>query len=39
LKRLGAVIVECSFLAELSDLRGRDKLKGQKVFSLLKFKE
>jgi len=39
LKRLGAVIVECCFLAELSDLRGRDKLKGQKVFSLLKFKE
>ena len=39
LKRLGAVIVECCFLAELSDLRGRDKLKGQKVFSLLKFEE
>ncbi|KRT74596.1 MAG: adenine phosphoribosyltransferase, adenine phosphoribosyltransferase [Deltaproteobacteria bacterium CSP1-8] len=39
LKRLGADIVECCFLAELTDLRGRDKLKGQKVFSLLKFKE
>ncbi len=39
LKRLGADIIECSFLAELSDLRGREKLKGQKVFSLLKFKE
>ena len=39
LKRLGADIVECCFLAELTDLRGRDKLKGQKVFSLLKFKD
>ena len=37
LKRQGAVVVECSFLAELTDLRGREKLKGQKVFSLLKF--
>ena len=39
LKRLGAEIVECCFLAELTDLKGRDKLKGQKVFSLLKFTE
>src|SRR5512145_1601542 len=39
LKKLGADIVECSFLAELSGLSGRDRLKGQKVFSLLKFSE
>lgn len=39
LSRLGAVVVECSFLAELSDLGGREKLKGVKVFSLLKFRD
>jgi len=39
LNRLGADILECCFLAELTDLRGREKLKGQKVFSLLKFTE
>src|SRR5512145_2236024 len=39
LKELGADIVECSFLAELSGLHGRERLKGQKVFSLLKFSE
>jgi len=38
-ERLGAVVVECCFLAELTDLRGRDKLKGRKVFSLLKFRD
>jgi adenine phosphoribosyltransferase len=36
---VSADIVECAFLAELTDLQGRKKLKGQKVFSLLKFKE
>lgn len=39
LTRLGAVVVECSFLAELTDLRGREKLKGVTVFSLLKFRD
>jgi adenine phosphoribosyltransferase len=39
LEQLGAEIVECCFLAELSGLKGRDKLKGRKVFSLLKFSE
>ncbi|HSL92053.1 MAG TPA: adenine phosphoribosyltransferase [Candidatus Limnocylindrales bacterium] len=39
LERLGAEIVECCFLAELSGLGGRAKLKGRKVFSLLKFTE
>lgn len=37
LKGLGANIVECCFLAELTALDGRSKLKGQKIFSLLKF--
>jgi adenine phosphoribosyltransferase len=39
LKRMGADILECCFLAELTDLHGREKLKGQKVYSLLKFTE
>lgn len=39
LDKLGAEIVECCFLAELTDLKGREKLKGRKVFSLLKFNE
>ena len=39
LERLGADVVECCFLAELTDLNGRAKLKGRKVFSLLKFDE
>jgi len=39
LDRLGAEIVECCFLAELTDLRGRDRLKGRKIFSLLQFDE
>lgn len=37
LEKLGAEVVECCFLAELTELKGREKLKGQKVFSLLKF--
>ena len=39
LNRLGANVVECCFLAELTDLRGREQLKGQRVFSLLQFEE
>jgi len=39
LRKLGADIVECCFLAELTGLKGRDKLRGEKVFSLLKFNE
>ena len=39
LNKLGADVVECCFLAELVDLRGREQLKGQKVFSLLQFEE
>jgi adenine phosphoribosyltransferase len=39
LKRMGADIVECCFLAELEFLKGREKLAGQKVFSLIGFDE
>ncbi|MBI5904408.1 MAG: adenine phosphoribosyltransferase [Deltaproteobacteria bacterium] len=39
LNRLGAVVVECSFLAELTALKGRERLKGQKVYSLLQFED
>jgi adenine phosphoribosyltransferase len=39
LNKLGADVVECCFLAELTALKGRELLKGQKVFSLLHFDE
>lgn len=39
LSKMGAEIVECCFLAELSFLKGREKLKGQKVFSLIEYDE
>lgn len=39
LNKLGANVVECCFLAELTALHGRELLKGQKVFSLLQFEE
>ena len=39
LNKLGANIVECCFLAELTALQGREHLKGQKVFSLLQFED
>jgi adenine phosphoribosyltransferase len=39
IQKLGASIVECSFVIELPDLKGREKLekKGLKVFSLVEF--
>lgn len=39
IKKLGGEIVECSFIVELPDLGGREKLekKGLKVFSLISF--
>jgi len=37
LKKLGAEIVECTFVVELTDLKGRDKLKGEKIFSIVEF--
>jgi adenine phosphoribosyltransferase len=39
IQRLGGEIVECSFVVELPDLKGRERLekKGLKVFSLVQF--
>lgn len=37
LRKLGARIEACCFLAELTSLKGRDKLNGLKVFSLIRF--
>ena len=37
IEKMGAEIVECSFLAELEFLKGREKLKPHKTFSLLQF--
>lgn len=36
-EKLGGVILECGFIVELPDLKGRDKLKGQKIFSICEF--
>jgi adenine phosphoribosyltransferase len=36
-KRLGGDIVECAFIVELPDLRGRDRIADQKVFTLCEF--
>jgi adenine phosphoribosyltransferase len=37
IKKLGGDIVECAFIVELTDLKGRDKLKGEKIFSVVEF--
>ncbi len=34
---LGGQVVECAFLVELTDLKGREKLKGYNMFSLIEF--
>jgi adenine phosphoribosyltransferase len=36
-KELGGEIVECAFIVELPDLKGREKIKDQKVFTLCEF--
>jgi adenine phosphoribosyltransferase len=36
-KELGGDIVECAFIVELPDLKGREKIKDQKVFTLCEF--
>jgi len=36
-KRLGGKVVEYDFLIELTPLKGKDKLKGAQVFSLIEF--
>jgi adenine phosphoribosyltransferase len=38
-KKLGAEIVECAFIIELLDLRGRDKLKGENIYSVVEFED
>jgi len=36
-KKLGGELVECAFIIELTDLKGRDKLKGENIFSIVEF--
>jgi len=36
-EKLGAQILECAFIVELPDLKGRDKIKNCKVFSITEF--
>ncbi len=36
-EKLGGDIVECAFIVELPDLKGRKKIKNQKIFALTKF--
>jgi len=38
-KKLGGDIVECAFIIELIDLRGRDKLKGENIYSVVEFED
>ena len=37
IEKMGAQVVECAFVIELGFLKGRDKLKNQKIFSLLTY--
>ncbi|MFH1156101.1 MAG: adenine phosphoribosyltransferase [Pseudomonadota bacterium] len=36
-KKLGGIIVECAFVVELPDLKGREKLPGLEIFSIVTF--
>jgi len=36
-KKLGGEVVECAFIVELVDLKGRDKLKGENIYSVVEF--
>lgn len=36
-QKMGGKVVECAFVVELGFLKGRDKLKGQEIFSLLQY--
>ena len=36
-KKLGGDIVECAFIVELPDLKGREKIKDQKIFTICTF--
>jgi len=37
LEKLGAEIIECAFIVELPDLKGRDLIQGCKVFAITQF--
>jgi adenine phosphoribosyltransferase len=37
IERLGGVVVECAFIVELPDLKGREKIKGKKIFTMVEF--
>ena len=37
IEKLGGVVVECVFLVELPDLKGREKIKNYKIFTLTEF--
>ena len=36
-KKLGGEIVECTFIVDLVDLKGRDKLKGENIYTVVEF--
>ena len=36
-EKLGGDIMECAFVIELPDLRGREKIPGQEIYSILEF--
>jgi adenine phosphoribosyltransferase len=36
-EKLGGEIVECAFVIDLPDLKGKEKLKGYKIFTMLEF--
>ncbi len=36
-EKLGAEIVECAFIVELPDLKGREQINGHKIFSITEF--
>ncbi|MCK4902092.1 MAG: adenine phosphoribosyltransferase [Thermoplasmatales archaeon] len=37
IKKLGGEVVELTFVVELIDLKGRDKLKGENIYSIVEF--
>ena len=37
IERLGGIVVGCAFLIELTDLKGRDKIKGYDIFTLMDY--
>ena len=36
-ERLGGKVIECAFVVELPELKGRDKIKGYDIFTLMEF--